>query len=1390
MRGKIFFITLLILILSTICHGLTFRKYDMSTGLCHNSVLCITQTKDGFIWIGTRDGLCRFNGNAYAVFKQDFDDKNSISNNSINCLFEASNGDLWIGTTMGLNRYSKEECVFHKYFIQPDGKGLSHNYIRSIIETPEGKILIGSPGGIDIFDPVTNSFDKLPIAKRKDGMPNSITCFFKDSKDRILVGLRSGLYLYNHEQLENISISNRVKYKIEEFEVRDIKEDLNGQFWLATEEYGVLNVAIHSDVAEISNVFRVENSEIISNHVRKLFLSNKEIWIGTMEGLSILHREKQTFSNFQYDAETPEGISNNSIRDIFCDNQGGIWLATYAGGINYFHQQNNLFPHIKMITKEVNVPTTNVISGLLEEDNGDLWMATEGGGLVLQKFQDKKNVHFLFQNNKNSLVHNNVKSISHDKKGNLWIGTFNGLSYFDIQTKQFTNFQNQPGSQNTLLNNQVHSIIVDDDNLAWIGMNGGGIQTLDLTTRVFKTVLAKDAKNVNVIMAGRHNKLWIGHQGGLSCIDKRTMKEIDLTSFLKQLPLTVQYVQCLYEDHLGRIWIGTLGYGLFLIQGEKMFWFNAEKDLPNNTINAVMEDDQGHFWISSNKGLSKLTISDPDSKVPLLTVKTYSKDQGLQGFQYMPMSVFKTKRGEIYFGGVNGFNKVNPIAIVDKDFFPTLMLTDLLVRTNSKEGIIHWPLQKTNSKSNQIRLNYQYRDISVDFWGINYINPTSTFYRYRLLNFVSDWINLGTQHSINFNYLPAGEYELQLQATTNPESWDKNYQSLLITVLPPWWMTVWAFIGYLILLIVLLSIFFRLSKRWANLNNQLAMEHFQREKEEELHQMKLKFFTDVSHELRTPLTLIVAPLEQIIKQPDLNSRLKNQLSLIQLNASRMMRLINKVLDLRRLDAGYDSLKAAPDDLVKFLEETSLAFKETANIKNIDFQFETEETSLEVYFDRDKMEMILYNLLSNAIKNTPKQGHIQLRLRKSGNDLSSSRNHNLPGNLGFAEISVSDTGRGIPADLLDRIFERFFISGPKESRYPLDSGVGLELTKRLVELHKGKIGVESREKTAEKEGFSCFTVSLPLGTDHLSKDEMITGYNNSEDSSKYPLSMLSNEFLDDTRDLHDAQEQPENVLHAEEEIRLLIVEDNTEVRKFIASLFSGKYKVDEASNGKIGLEMAIEIVPDLIICDIMMPEMDGIELCKKIKTDIRTSHIPVILLTARTAITFKYEGLETGADDYITKPFSAEYLQLRVLNLIRQRVTLRNHFAYEMICDPAKISVTSVDEKLLKKAVEYIGEHMSDASLSVESLSSELGLSRVHLYRKIKALTNLTAVEFIRSIRLKRAGALLQENKLNVNEVRVLVGFDDVDYFRNCFRQQFGTSPSEYAKKFRNETNMG
>ncbi len=540
--------------------------------------------------------------------------------------------------------------------------------------------------------------------------------------------------------------------------------------------------------------------------------------------------------------------------------------------------------------------------------------------------------------------------------------------------------------------------------------------------------------------------------------------------------------------------------------------------------------------------------------------------------------------------------------------------------------------------------------------------------------------------------------------------------------------------------------------------------------------MKLRFFTDVSHELRTPLTLITAPLERITNQPDLSNRLRNQLLSIQRNSQRMMQLINKVLDLRKLETGHGKLQVAEDNIIEFLKETCLAFQDSAGIKNITLEFNSGVQIQNSWYDREKLEIILYNLLSNALKNTNPGGNVFLRYESIKQAVLTGNPEELKMAGDLAVISVEDNGTGIPESILGSIFKRFYTADANSRNNEFGSGVGLELTKRLVELHKGIIRVESRVSTPEESGFTKFSVYLPMQRKDYSDDEIDHEFTDSDDPSRYILwpekkSIAHESEVTDSSGLSKVPVRQ----------RILIVEDNAELRKFIHELLGDQFFVEEAENGLMGWDIAVKGIPDLIISDVMMPEMTGIELCRKIKTDIRTSHIPVILLTARTAITFRYEGLETGADDYITKPFSAEFLIIRVKNLIRQRELMRTHFIKEAICDPAKISVSSIDEKLLKKAANFITENISDKSISVEKLSSEIGLSRVHFYRKIKALTNLTAVEFIRSIRLKRAANLLEQKKLSVKEVAGMVGFEDIEYFRKSFRKQFGINPSEYPK---------
>jgi len=1148
--------------------------------------------------------------------------------------------------------------------------------------------------------------------------------------------------------------------------------------WVGTEGYGLYSFNMSSGTDTKANHLSTRNSRLSSDNIRKITeIDENTLWLGTMEGLNIFDKTTSDLVSISYSDENPDGISNNSVRDIIKDNQGGMWVATYAGGVNYYHPKQVFFSYNSDFIGQASTNKIKVVSTFLEEDNGNLWIGTEDGGL--HYYDQKKDLYLHYtRSNNNSIAGNNIKSLAKDSHGNLWIGTFNGLSCLNIKTHQFTNYYNEEGFVNTLNNNQVHAIYVENDSKIWIGTNGGGLQILNPINNNFFTIPGMEHEKINDILIDKNEQLWIGTQDGIRCIDKATLKEIDISPILEKYRNSIIYVNFITDDSSRNMWIGTQGYGLFLKQDRRLYWFNTNNGLNDNTINALLEGEKGQLWITTNKGLSMATLLEDDSGRKYLKLKTFTTGKGLQNYQFYPRSAIKSKTGRLLFGGVNGYNQFFPWKVSDTIFFPQVILGDLSIKFKIiKPGDINSPIIKPLNETSHLVLNYNQRDFTISFFGMNYISPENTSYRYMIHGLDKDWIDVGVQRFINFTYFPTGTYELRIKATTNPEKWGSTFKSLQITILPPWWKTGWAFAIYALFLGSLLFAFFWYSQKWAKLKNDLVIEHFQREKEKELHQEKLKFFTDVSHELRTPLTLILSPLEKISMQPGFSNRIRNQFLNIQRNGLRMMQLINQILDLRKLETGHETIQVAEGNLARFLKETSLGFREMANSIGISFEFVCNYDKLQVWYERDKMEVILYNLLSNAFKNTQKGGKVNLQLEVADATGSEFISKTEKVSSAYVKITVTDNGRGIPAEKLDAIFDRFYTVNKEAGILKSGSGVGLELTKRLVELHHGVISVESRLASKEMDGETKFAVWLPMGKDHLKPNEIVTDFRNSEDPTLYTWELQGRELVYDESE---SETVTGNFDNSDEKPQLLIVEDNNEVRSFVKNLFVNDYSVDEAENGDAGLEKAIRMIPDLIISDIMMPVMDGIEFCRRVKTDLRTSHIPVILLTARTAITFKYEGLETGADEYITKPFSAKYLLLRVRNLIKQREILRSHFRLEAISDPGSVTLTSFDEKLLRKAVDYITENISDPSVNVNRLSKHVGLSRVHLYRKIKALTNMTAVEFIRSVKLKRAAYLLSQNKLTVKEVRNMTGFEDADYFREAFKAQFGVLPSDYT----------
>lgn len=1363
-------------LLSSFSTDMRFRKINMSTGLSHNSVLCVAEDHENLIWIGTREGLNKYNSVDVTIYKQGIHDSTSLSNNHVICIYENHQNELWVGTARGVNRYDRINDRFVAYLPGNDSSDISNGYVRCITDGFNGKTWIGTSAGLNIYNPETNSFKKIYLEENPT-LDNNIIALLHDRQDKIWIGTKGGLYVYEQEQFHEVPLQLDTNVPFHPIEIRDIKEDDQGAIWIATEEHGIFSINYRNGKASVRQHFHTKNSAIISNAVRKFLIDGDNIWLATLEGLSILNKATGEMITVDYSVENPEGISNSSLHDIIKDHAGGCWLATYTGGVNYYHPQNNLFPHFQKVVGAKNTLSSDAVSGFIEDKDGNLFIGTGDGGLNYKDQATGKIIAYT-AGGKNDISNNNIKSIDKDQDGNLWIGTYNGLNFFDRETEHFHHYFFNPNDSNSLNNNQVHVVHVDEDGLVWIGMNGGTFQVFDPKTEKFTSLPQVGRIVTEVLFEDSHGKLWIGERYGLKCLDRKTRQLVDISHFTIGYEDQLCYLNWITEDDEGRIWLATQSAGMILFKDGHSYLFDDENGLNDNTVNAILEDDLGDFWISTNKGISKINYSEDKQGIPHLKSTNFTTIHGLQGAQFEQGSAYKSPSGKLYFGGINGYNAFMPADVVKKDYFPPVTFTELQINFKTNSPTIPESVFKISiNEADKIELKYSQRNIFLRFAGINFVNPHDTYYRYMLSGLDQDWVELGDQRTLNFTYLPIGEHELLVQSSTNPDKWNDGYRSLMVKIDPPWWLTYWAFLLYIVLLSALLYAFFMYSQRWADLKNKLNMEQFQREKELELHESKLKFFTDVSHELRTPLTLILAPLEKIMLQKDVSEKLNRQLQVIQRNGHRMMQLIDQVLNLRKLETGHEKLQAAQGDIVSFLKEISLAFAEIASSKNIQFNYHTNLPKLDLWYDRDKMEIIIYNLLSNAIKNTAEGGTITLSLSIENESLTGDLKLQK-GKMHYAKIRVEDTGRGISEADLAQIFDRFYSTDEKENQSIKGIGVGLELTKRMVKLHKGEIEVESEQQVPGKEGFTRFSILLPLGSKHLSGTEKLVDFKNSEDPSRYTHEIKLREKLGNLVPEQADIELPK--ISDKDKQTLLIVEDNPDVRTFVRDLFHENYLVEEAADGLQGWKLAIEIIPDLIISDIMMPEMDGIELCRKLKSDVRTSHIPVILLTARTTLTFKYEGLETGADEYITKPFSAQYLMLKVKNLIKQRNLLRQHFERESILQPEDITVTSVDERLLKKAVDYIVENIENPSISVEKLSQELGLSRVHFYRKIKALTNLTAVEFIRSIRLKRAAAILIQAKLSVKEVQNKVGFESADYFRKCFKAQFSVTPSEYA----------
>jgi len=1356
-----------------------FMRLGRSSGLSHQQVNCILKDRQGFVWFGTLSGLNRFDGYTCKVFRQQAQDTTSLNDNYIETLAEDPAGLLWIRNRKGVTVYDPATERFNR---RPDALartyGLPDGNVVTIRGGKRGTYwFLHTSQGLFGYSPATRRTRRIAHSRQDTTSirDHNITDVAEDGLGHLWVIHQSGLL----EKLD--SRSHRAVYRTTlvrtaPTEAANFKlfVDADNDVWVYESRAGT--GAFYID-ARNRTVLRLHTGatrgRLTNNLVRSIIQDSKgKIWLGTDHGgINVL--DKQDFSvRYLLNEEGNErSVSQNTIYSQYCDDGGIVWVGTYKNGVCYYHPDLIRFSAFRHSNTASPLPYDD-INTFAEDARGNLWIGTNGGGLLY--FDRGQNTFTTYRSNSsgNSLSSDVIVSLLVDQQQQLWIGTYlGGLNR--LVNGRFTRFVHRDDQPTSLANNSVWELFEDSQRNFWIGTLGGGLDRLNKATGRFDHYRPPEtnylhSEYISSIREDRQGNLWVGHGYGIDVWNRRNQTSVHVTaSDNTRRGLSHNNVTAITEDSRGWIWIGTIeGLTLFNRRTNTFRFFKKENGLADNTIQSIVEDDAHNLWIGTPNGLSHVLIHPKGADDYTFTFRNYDEADGLPSNLFNENAGFKTSRGELVFGGPNGFTLFDPKAFGINHQKPNVVLTDLQVFNQYVRPGERYEnqvvLDRSITQTQELTLTHRQNMFSIGFAALNYFHPEKNTYQYKLEGFNDNWITADPQvRKATFTNLNPGTYTFLVRAANNDGVWNTDGVRLEITVLPPFWKSPTALMLYVLLILGALWL-----ARWvvlerARITFQLEQERQQAQQLHELDLMKIKFLTNVSHEFRTPLTLILSPLDRLLKQTKDPGQLR-QFELIQRNAKRLLNLVNQLLDFRRMEVQELKLNLVQNDVIRFTKEIFYSFSDLSERKQIRFTFESNVTELVMYFDPDKLERILFNLLSNAFKFTPENGKVALRLNAGEPDEQDAAAEQL------LAISVSDTGIGIPAEKHDQIFERFFQNDIPGTLVNQGSGIGLAITKEFVRLHGGRITVDS----APDQG-STFTVQFPIRT---VADQPAT---------YQPLQ----EAVEPRVELVNRTDAAPVAGKAEKKITVLLVEDNEDFRFYLKDNLRDQYNILEAANGRDGWQQAQTHLPNLIVSDVMMPDMDGITLCGKIKNDKRTAHIPVLLLTARSAEEQKLEGLETGASDYITKPFNFEMLQARIRNLIAQRNLLERALRKPADISPSKIEVTSLDEKLIQKALKVVEDNMSNADFSVEELSREMGMSRVHLYKKLLALTNRTPIEFIRTVRLQRAAQLLERSQLTVAEVAYQVGFNNPKYFTKYFKQEFNTLPSAYSAEKRSDTHQ-
>lgn len=1441
-------------------------------GLPQNTVDCILKDSQGFMWFGTWNGLCRYDGYTFITYNKE-QQGTSLKSNFIQSLCEDQNRNLWIGTDKGLAFFDYHKLSFidipsvknnlgtfsityiienkdKDLFIATNGNGLWKIMLNQQNETSmivPGTNRNENPGYASSIRPsenklFTDEYESIKIGT--DKLASSVVRHVCISNDQhLLVATANGVSVIDLNGGSPKPVWKVLEEQLRGIDISVIFQDSKHNIWIGTSDAGLYHYTTSTTQMRFYNVDENNPSGLDHSSVYSIIEDlSGQIIVGTLGGLNYYNAENDNFFHFPKNSETRKYLNNPFVNALYADDLGNIWIGTEKGGVNYYSIYQKPFFAIKNDPTNKNSISHNTINSLYKEDN-ILWVGTAGGGLNKLNIKTNRNKRFETNpENPASISNNFIASILRDNQNNFWVGTWGGglNLLLDEGKGSFRSYQHASNDPSTISSSYISCIEKLDEARLLIGGRGG----LDIFepgsnsfTPVHKKMELHRPFEVGCALVDSKGKVWVGTETGLYRFNRQDLleltdktREIEFEIFLNDEndpgSIAGNYVISLTETNDGTLWIGTYGNGIckYVNDGKNDGFvnYNENNGLCNNVAYAIEEDLNGELWISTDKGLSKF---DPKNE----SFHNFYRNDGLLNDQFYWAASWVDKDGTMFFGGIEGLNYFTPAEIDPYPNTPQPVFTEFFIFNHpvqvGEKYHSQVVLKKPISQTELVQLSYKDAVFAIEFSALDYFLPQKIRYAYKMEGVDQDWVEVDANRRFaNYTNLSGGSYVFTVKASNSDGIWSDKTSQLQILVKPPFWQTAWfRILAVLFIVLILLAyIRYRISHLKAqkrkleiqvhertkqieeqkevleiqatNLkktnhqleerqmliegqkielekqNQQIAM---QRDEMIELNkkvnlvtQLRLRFFTNISHEFRTPLTLIIDPLEQLQEKYKNDKNTSNTIHIINRNAQRLLHLINQLIYFRKIETGKLQLNVSRGDLVAFLQEIFSSFSDLADNQDISYEFVHNETDKQTWFDSEKTENVFYNLLSNAFKFTPVSGSIKMKIEFTEH----SNPEDYPAN--FVAISVIDSGVGIEAKHIPHLFDRFYrVEQSKRDTDFTSSGIGLALTYEIVQALHGKINVVSTPGKG-----STFTVYLPFTKDGFESNEINENAVPANINIEGRVKVLSDHIVARQSGYEQDNDIPEN----KHKPTVLIVEDNFDLRSFLLQTLRSDYRVLGAENGKIGLEMARKYSPELVISDVMMPVMDGMELCSRLKKTIQTSHIPVILLTAKNLVENWIEGLETGADDYIPKPFNLQILQLKMNNLIETRRKIKQLFSSPEEVAPNQFSNNILDEEFITKVYAILEKSYDQKDFSIDQLAREMCVSRSLLYKKIKALTGLNLIDFINSYKLKKAVELIRKNKQPISEVAFQVGFNDPKYFSRIFRKFYGTSPSEFS----------